>query len=209
MLIQFYRRIVMYNRIYVLFFGSDLSLLNKPIGSLKPQNSYWRDPSFSLNKHIEWSEITHKILLSSAPKSQIDRIFSSFLKKLLTDDDRLKFHPQTLKKLTAVFSAEELKTIIHADKSISTKICEVLEHYPYDKTIIFLQWLYFKQIEDDKAKQRIFKRFKMDNKLLLEFSSLDSINNEYLNNNIELISKETMSNSHRVLLELKQEYNQQ
>jgi hypothetical protein len=205
MLLTFYRKIMIYNRIYLLLFGADTLILNRPNLLIKSGSSYWKDSSFSLNQKIVWSEITDNIMLASIFNSQSNAIFAVFLKTLLTDDERLKFHPKVLKMLTSVFSQEELKTMVHAEKTLKTSICETLEHYNYEKTIIFLKWVYFNQIEDEKTKQRVFKRFKITKDMIQEFSQLNTIPEDYLNDNISRIIPEVIPSTYNILSKLKQE----
>lgn len=205
MLLTFYRKIMIYNRIYLLLFGADTLILNRPNLLIKSGSSYWKDSSFSLNQKILWSEITDNIILASIFSSQVNAIFACFLKTMLTDDERLKFHPKVLKMLTSIFSQEEIKTMVHAEKTLKTSICEVLEHYNYDKTIIFLKWIYFNQIEDEKTKQRVFKRFKITKDMIQEFTELTPIPEDYLNDNISRIIPEIIPSTYGILSKLKQE----
>ncbi len=208
MLLTFYRKIMMYNRIYLLLFGADLTILNKSSKLIKSGSSYWKDPSFSLNSEISWDDINTQILVASIFKSQLNIIFSKFIKQLLTDDERLKFHPKVLKMLTSFFSQEEVKAMVQAEKSIKTEICAILEHFTYDKTVLFLQYLYFGQIEDEKIKQRVFKRMKITKELLQEFHEPEGISLEYLNQHLENIAQEVIPVSIKLLLSLKQKDSQ-
>ncbi len=205
MLLTFYRKIVIYNRIYLLLFGADTLILNRPNLLIKSGSSYWKDSSFSLNQKIVWGEITDNIMLASIFNSQVSTIFALFLKTILTDDERLKFHPKVLKMLTSIFSQEELKTMVHAEKTLKTSICEILEHYNYEKTITFLKWLYFNQIEDEKTKQRVFKRFKITKDLIEDFTELTAIPEDYLNDNMSRIIPEIIPSTYDILSKLKQE----
>lgn len=204
MLLTFYRKIMIYNRIYLLLFGADLSILNKPSKLIKSGSSYWKDSSFSLNNEVDWHGVNLQILIASIFKSQLNVIFSKFIKQLLTDDERLKFHPKVLKMLTVFFSQEEVKAMVQAEKSIKTEICPILEHFTYDKTISFLQYLYFSQIEDEKIKQRIFKRIKITKETLQEFAELEGVSIDYLNQHIENIAQEVIPVSIKTLLSLKE-----
>lgn len=204
MLLTFYRKIMIYNRIYLLLFGADLSILNKSSKLIKSGSSYWKDSSFSLNNEVDWNGVNLQILIASIFKSQLNVIFSKFIKQLLTDDERLKFHPKVLKMLTSFFSQEEVKAMVQAEKSIKTEICSILEHFTYDKTISFLQYLYFSQIEDEKIKQRIFKRIKITKETLQEFAELEGVSIDYLNQHIENIAQEVIPVSIKTLLSLKE-----
>jgi hypothetical protein len=203
MMLNFYRKIIMYNRLYLLLFGADLSILNKPSKLIKSGSSYWKDSSFSLNDSINWEEIDIQILVSSIFNNQLNNIFSKLMKQILTDDARLKFHPKVLKMLTLFFSQEEVKTMVQSEKSIKTEICSILEHFSYEKTLTFLHYLYFKQVENEKTRQRIFKRIKISKETIQEFESLEGINNEYLNQKVEKIVQDTIPVSMKLLSNFK------
>lgn len=207
MLLKFYRKITIYNRIYVLLYGLNLTALNGSKSIVKSIEASWQDKSFSLNSSVNWSEINDQILVASLFKSQIRTIFYQLVKQMLTDDAKLKFNPKTLKLLTAYFTQDELTTMIKSEPKAKISVCIIFDFFNFEQSLLFLQYIYFQQIDDEKIAKRIFKRIKINSQLIKKFTEIDFPYNDYINQHMDKIISTIIPESSKLLSELKQNSN--